>query len=265
MVQIQQTSGGTVQFTFTNNQHYLNNGVIEWPLNALSMTIDTSDMITFKNAAGDIVITSTLAELGKTKAEMEELYQESFVGGGGMTPEEVENLIDESISGLAVASAVTAEIEAAVSGKSDISSVTAVNDALTAHTANTDIHVTAEQKTEWDNKADVSAITAAVSGKVDTSALTANYYDKDDVDASFEVVAYSLIELNTNKADASAVTADISAAVSGKAESSDVTTLSGTVATHTSQLGGLYLVKMTQDEYDALGAKDPNTLYVIVD
>lgn len=42
----------------------------------------------------------------------------------------------------------------AVSGKADTSAVTQVNNALTAHTANTDVHVTAAEKSTWNNKSD---------------------------------------------------------------------------------------------------------------
>ena len=62
--------------------------------------------------------------------------------------------IDAALSGKADTSAVTASIEAAVSGKADTSAVTAVNDVLTAHTANTDIHVTTTDKSTWSGKQD---------------------------------------------------------------------------------------------------------------
>lgn len=45
-------------------------------------------------------------------------------------------------------------ISAATSGKADTSAVTAVNDALTAHTADTTIHVTSSDKTTWSGKQD---------------------------------------------------------------------------------------------------------------
>jgi hypothetical protein len=35
-------------------------------------------------------------------------------------------------------------------------------------------------------------------------------------------------------------------------------------AAATTALGGLKLVKLTQQQYDALSTKDPNTLYIIV-
>lgn len=45
-------------------------------------------------------------------------------------------------------------ISAATSGKADTSAVTAVNDALTAHTSNNDIHVTTSDKSTWSGKQD---------------------------------------------------------------------------------------------------------------
>lgn len=45
-------------------------------------------------------------------------------------------------------------ISAATSGKADTSAVTAVNDVLTAHTADTTIHVTSGDKTTWSGKQD---------------------------------------------------------------------------------------------------------------
>lgn len=45
-------------------------------------------------------------------------------------------------------------ITAATDGKADTSAVTAVNDVLTAHTADTTIHVTSSDKTTWSGKQD---------------------------------------------------------------------------------------------------------------
>lgn len=72
------------------------------------------------------------------------------VTGGGITSGEVQVMIDESIS-----------------DKADTSAVTAVNDALTAHTSNTDIHVTTNDKQAWNAKADLSDI-PSVSGYADS-------------------------------------------------------------------------------------------------
>ena len=50
------------------------------------------------------------------------------------------------------------DVQNAISGKADTSAVTAVNDALTAHTANTDIHVTVADKAAWNAKLDASDV-----------------------------------------------------------------------------------------------------------
>lgn len=65
------------------------------------------------------------------------------------------------------------DVQNAISSKADTSTVTAVNDTLTAHTANTDIHVTTADKTAWNAKADISDI-PSVSGYADAVAYDSN-------------------------------------------------------------------------------------------
>ena len=50
------------------------------------------------------------------------------------------------------------DVENAISGKADTSAVTSVNNALTAHTANTEIHVTVANKNAWNAKLDASDV-----------------------------------------------------------------------------------------------------------
>lgn len=70
--------------------------------------------------------------------------------GGTFDPENyyTKDDIDDIVSG------ITEDIEEATSGKADTSAVTQINDALTAHTANTDIHVTTSDKSTWSGKQD---------------------------------------------------------------------------------------------------------------
>lgn len=70
--------------------------------------------------------------------------------GGTFDPENyyTKDDIDDIVSG------ITEDIEEATSGKADTSAVTQINDTLTAHTANTDIHVTTTDKTTWSGKQD---------------------------------------------------------------------------------------------------------------
>ena len=65
-------------------------------------------------------------------------------------------------------------VDAATSGKADTSAVTAVNNALTAHTANTTVHVSQVEKDAWNAKVDTSAITTAItSGSTNAEIPTA--------------------------------------------------------------------------------------------
>jgi hypothetical protein len=50
------------------------------------------------------------------------------------------------------------DVQNAISGKADTSAVTSVNNALTAHTANTEIHVTVANKNAWNAKLDASDV-----------------------------------------------------------------------------------------------------------
>lgn len=111
-------SGNVIKFTFTDNDHYLQNGVIEVPVNSLTLVTDESEMFTFKKSAtNDIFVSGLYSEIGMSKSELETFYKNNMVEN--ITSEEVQTMIDESISGKADTSAVTASIEAAVSGKQD--------------------------------------------------------------------------------------------------------------------------------------------------
>lgn len=53
-----------------------------------------------------------------------------------------------------IVTGITEDIEEATSGKANTTAVTAINDVLTAHTADTTIHVTSSDKTTWSGKQD---------------------------------------------------------------------------------------------------------------
>ena len=53
-----------------------------------------------------------------------------------------------------IVTGITEDIEEATSGKADTTAVTQINDALTAHTSNSDIHVTTSDKSTWSGKQD---------------------------------------------------------------------------------------------------------------
>ena len=144
-----------------------------------------------------------------------------------------------------------------ISGKQDVSGMTAytTNDAFSTHTGNTDIHVTANEKETWNNKSDFSGsyndltdkptipvvptnvsafnndagyvtqanIDAAVSGKADTSAVTASLaaLDEKKLDAS----AYTPTDLsNYYTKDETSGATEIATALDGKADIEDIPT-----------------------------------------
>lgn len=91
---------------------------------------------------------------------------------GYWTTAETQNAITAATNALAEAIAeegyqTSGDVQNAISGKADTTAVTAINETLTAHTANTDIHVTTADKTAWNAKADISDI-PSVSGYADS-------------------------------------------------------------------------------------------------
>lgn len=147
------------------------------------------------------------------------------------------------------------EVDNALSGKADTSAVTAVNDALTAHTANTSVHVTSAEKTTWNNKSDFSGDYNDLTNKPTIPTVPTNISDF------------------TN--DAGYITNDD---ITGKADTSAVTTVSDALTAHTANTNvhvtaaekaewddKAEVVELTQAQYDALVTKDPDVLYVISD
>lgn len=118
-----------IKFTFQNNDHYLQNGTIEVPVNSLSLVTDESEMFTFKKSAtNDVFVSGLYSEIGMTKAELETFYKENMVGstGGGTDSGMVQTMIDESISG----KVDTTTFNTALSGKADYSAATYMNDVV---------------------------------------------------------------------------------------------------------------------------------------
>ena len=115
------TTGGASNSTHSvitiNNQHIFDNSDVS-NLNL----VETSAITTSVTSA------STDSEIPSAKAVYDVIGQ----GGGGVTPADVQTMIDESIS-----------------GKTDESD-------FSAHTANTAIHVTQSEKDYWDGKSDFS-------------------------------------------------------------------------------------------------------------
>lgn len=104
---------------------------------------------------------------------------------------------------------VEEKITAAVSVKADSSTVTSINDTLTAHTNNADIHVTTNDKATWN----------AVTGKADSSTVTS---------------INNVLTAHTNNADVHVTTGDKATwnTVTAKANSSDFTAHTANTTVH---------------------------------
>lgn len=143
MISLQKIGDSAVKFVFTDSDHYLyGNGEIEVPVNSLLLVIDESEMVTFKKLSGDPFLSfrADNSNLG-TKAAIEQFYKDNMVGstgggsGSGVTPSEVQEMIDESLDDYYDKDEVNTAFETvntALSGKADTSDVTAVaNDVST--------------------------------------------------------------------------------------------------------------------------------------
>ena len=117
-------------------------------------------VITFNTDAGKEEIDIPISDIFDasnyyTKDEVDQAIS-GFAESTAVTQE-----ISEAVSGKADTTAVTQSINEAVSGKADSSdvqtlsgTVTGMNATLTAHTADTTIHVTSSDKTTWSGKQD---------------------------------------------------------------------------------------------------------------
>lgn len=149
----------------------------------------------------------------------------------------------------------TAATASAIDGKADTSAVTTVNDALTAHTANTTVHVTAAEKTTWNNKSDFSGDYNDLTNKPTIPTVPTNISDFTN-DAGYITNADI-----TGKADTSAVTA-VSDALTAHTANTSVHVTAAEKAEWNSKAE---VIELTQAQYDALVTKDPDVLYVISD
>lgn len=97
---------------------------------------------------------------------------------GYYTSTQTDNAITAATSALAQTIAeqgyqTSGDVQNAISGKAEASDVQTLSGTVTAHTANTDIHVTTADKTAWNAKADLSDI-PSVSGYADAVAYDTN-------------------------------------------------------------------------------------------
>lgn len=154
-------TGGTEVYSFDASPFLIDGMVDNVEIKDVTISGEsvTCLVISFNTAAGKQDINIPISEIFDasnyyTKAETDDEIDAKIAAASGVTTGQVQTMIDNSISGKADTTAVTAAIDAATSGKADTTAVTAVNNALTAHTSNNNIHVTASDKTTWNGKQD---------------------------------------------------------------------------------------------------------------
>lgn len=127
-----ETTGGTV-LAYVDASDFVKDGFLE------SVTIENKT-ISGESVPCLVFIWNTAAGIQETDIPLTGIFDPSNY----YTKSEIDNIV----------SGITQDIEEATSGKADTSAVTQVNDVLTAHTADTTIHVTASDKTTWSGKQD---------------------------------------------------------------------------------------------------------------
>lgn len=268
------TTESSIIFTFTDSKHYLTgDGTIEVPKSSLTLVTDDSDMVTFrKSASNDIFVSAPYSEFGKTKTELIEWFEENGFSdggsGGGVTPEDVEEMIDEAI----------APIETEIAGKAtkqeleDAERVTAeafvdVNEKLDDRYTKSEVDDAIEDAIgdiDLSNYVDVPTFNNKELAIAE--ALTDLNERMPDMDNYVTVDKYNLLKTQVaeqalNKADVTYVD-DAIDDVEQTIEDNELVTAQA-FASINNRLGGLSFVALTQSEYDALTTKDANTIYFI--
>jgi hypothetical protein len=267
------TNENAIIFTFSNSKHYLTGtGTIEVPKSSLTLVTDDSQMATFrKSASNDIFVSAPYSEFGKTKAELIEWFEEngfSDGGSGGVTPEDVEDMIDEAIAPIETqiagkatkqeledAERVTAEAFVEINEKlDDTYTKSEVDDAIEDAIGDIDLSNYVDVPT-YNNKE--LAIAEALTDLNERMPDMDNYVTVD----KYNLLKTQVAEQALNKADVTYVD-DAIDDVEQIIEDNELVTAQA-FASINNRLGGLSFVALTQSEYDALTTKDANTIYFI--
>lgn len=237
----------SVLFTFAQNQHYLYDGTIEVPFNSLSIIADKSEAITLrKSASNDIFISAPWQNFDINASSKEEavdvltdmLYDET---GGGVSREEVQDMIDAATSGIPSSQVIeqlrndvntvsgtvdtkqdkltagenitiSGNVISAEAGNNIIELTQAEYDALETKDPDALYIITDAQEINMNDYYTKSEVDASIATKADTSALTAvqdslsGYVTTTTYVSGQYATAKALNALQENKLDASAYT-----------------------------------------------------------
>ena len=158
---------------WVEDKHYITGvDLSDYALKSEIPTVPTSNTA-FTNDAG-YIISSALngyATTGDVQTATNDMATQTWVNNQGFltehqslsaysTTQEMNTAISQATSGKQDTLTASDGIDItndviSVTGKADSSAVTEVSDALTAHTANTTVHITAAERTAWNAKSDV--------------------------------------------------------------------------------------------------------------
>ena len=196
------------------------------------------------------------------------INNESLLGSGNITISGGSTItIDPSLDSGSTNAVANSAITNALNSKASQSDLSSLTDVVSAHTASTNIHVTAQDKINWNNKSNFSGSYNDLTDKPTIPTVpTSNTAFTNDA-------GYITSAALSGYAESSAVTQEISAAVSGKVDTSAFTAYSAATNTTISNKADSsalnnYLLKSkiwcgTQAEYDLIQNKDAETLYLI--
>lgn len=265
-----------VLFAFQDSDKYLyGSGTIEVPFNSLSIIQDESDNITLrKSASNDIFLSARYdTDFGyASKEEAVNALKEILYDEAGISEEEVQQMIDAATSGIP-SSQVVEQLRTdvnAVSGEVDTlqDDVAGINNILTAHTANTNIHVTSTDKSNWDAKQDrlTAGENITISGNVISAEagnniieLTQAEYDaltEKDPDALYIITDAQEINMNNY-----ATKSEVDASIATKADVSALTAVNNSLTAHTANTE----VHVTQAEKNTWNGKLDASAYTPTD
>ena len=167
------TSETTRTFCASINKKQILTGSDYSKANQFSLVETSAITTSITSASTDVQVPSAKAVYdalqegggGNSVVELTQAEYDALVTGGTVDPDTFYVITDaqeiDSDNYYTTAQTQSA-ITQAVSGKADVSAVTTVNNALTAHTADTTIHVTTAQTAAWDAKQNALTIDSTV-------------------------------------------------------------------------------------------------------
>ena len=190
------------------------------------------------------------------------LLQDHLGGGGGSIT--VDQVLDNTTSASTNAVSSKAVYDAVTDNELVwTNAYVTLSGTVSAHTANTEIHVTTADKEKLHTHSNKSALDS-ITGNVGTMAYenTSSYSSATQVSTALQGKSNS----NHNQG-ANTITAmtNYNAATAGTSSISTNDNLNTAIGKLENRFDGICLLKISQTDYDNLQTKDPNTLYVITD